>query len=47
MELTDSVIEFAAANALMDAEPLHMNNYKIILTRNLIKKALRELRTSQ
>lgn len=45
MELTDSAIEYAAANTLMDAEPLSMNNYKVILTRNLIKKLLTDLRS--
>lgn len=45
MELTDSAIESIAANALMDAEPLSMNNYKVILTRNLIKKLLTDLRS--
>ena len=45
MELTDSAIESAAANVLMDAEPLDMNNYKVILTRNLIKKLLTDIRS--
>lgn len=43
MELTDSSIESAAAKVLMDAEPLEMNKYKVILTRNLIKKVLKDL----
>ena len=47
LELTDSSIETAAANTLLDVEPLGMNNYKIILARNLVKKLLTDLRTKE
>jgi len=45
MELIDSAIESAAANTLIDAEPLGMNKYKIILAKNLVKKLLTNLRS--
>ena len=44
MELSDQSIEAAAANTLMDAEPLEKNDYKIPLARNLVKKVLKDLR---
>jgi xanthine dehydrogenase YagS FAD-binding subunit len=47
LELTDSSIETASANTLLDVEPLGMNNYKIILARNLVKKLLTDLRTKE
>jgi len=44
MELSDKSIEDAAANTLMDAEPMEKNKYKIPLARNLVKKVLKDLR---
>ncbi len=44
MELSDKSIEAAAANMLMDAEPMEKNDYKIPLARNLVKKVLKDLR---
>ena len=44
MELSDRSIEDAAANTLMDAEPMEKNEYKIPLARNLVKKVLKDLR---
>jgi len=43
MELSDKSIEAAAANTLMDAEPMEKNGYKIPLARNLVKKVLKDL----
>jgi xanthine dehydrogenase YagS FAD-binding subunit len=43
MELSDQSIEAAAANTLMDAEPMEKNDYKIPLARNLVKKLLKDL----
>ncbi len=45
-ELTDAVIEKAAAAAVADADPLDHNKYKVFLTRNLIKDALLRLRSA-
>lgn len=44
MELSDNSIEAAAANTLEEAEPMEKNDYKIPLTRNLVKKLLKDLR---
>jgi xanthine dehydrogenase YagS FAD-binding subunit len=44
MELSDESIEAAAANTLMDAEPMGKNDYKIPLARNLVKKVLKDIR---
>lgn len=44
LKLTDTSIESVAANVLMDADALEMNNYKIILARNIVKEVLNELR---
>jgi len=43
MELSDKSIESVAATALMDAEPMEKNDYKIPLARNLVKKVLKDL----
>jgi len=40
LELTDNAIEKAVGTTLKDAEPLEMNNYKITLAGNLVKKIL-------
>lgn len=45
-ELSDAVIEKAAAAAVSDAEPLDHNAYKVMLTRNLVKDALLRLRSA-
>lgn len=44
MELSDTSIEGVATKTLMDAEPMEKNEYKIPLTRNLVKKVLNDLR---
>jgi xanthine dehydrogenase YagS FAD-binding subunit len=46
MELSDKSIDTAAANTLMDAEPMEKNEYKIPLARNLVKKVLKDLQGS-
>jgi xanthine dehydrogenase YagS FAD-binding subunit len=46
MELSDKSIDAAAANTLMDAEPMEKNEYKIPLARNLVKKVLKDLQGS-
>lgn len=43
MNLSDKSIEDAAASALVDAEPMEKNRYKIPLARNLVKKILTAL----
>jgi xanthine dehydrogenase YagS FAD-binding subunit len=43
LDLTDNTIDSTAQSILKNAEPLEMNNYKIILTRNLVKKILKDL----
>ncbi len=45
LELTDKAIEEAVNITLKDAEPLEMNNYKITLAGNLVKKILAVLIT--
>ncbi|MFC2103579.1 FAD binding domain-containing protein [Bacteroidota bacterium] len=46
MELSDQSIETATGNILEEAEPMKKNEYKIPLTRNLVKKILKKLHES-
>jgi xanthine dehydrogenase YagS FAD-binding subunit len=45
-EVNDAIIEMAADAELKDAESLEHNEYKILLCKNLLKKAIRELMVS-
>ena len=42
-EASESLVEKAAESELLEADPLDHNEYKVILTKNLLKKTVREL----
>ena len=41
--MNDDIIEQAADAELKNAEPLDKNEYKVLLCKNLLKRAIREL----